>query len=213
MKEHEIVKKIINEEYWNEKDNFFYHGKNIDGSFNPEVTILAAIPLLFNQIEKNKTSPVLGKFAQNGFSSDWGVRIVLEESELFNPRGYHTGSVWPLFTGWTALAEYKNGNFNQGYTHMMNNLLVYRYWAKGFIEEVLNGLEYKPSGVCRHQCWSQTMVSQPILEGMLGMEPNAFEHKVSLSPGLPVDWDSLTVNHIKVGNHNLGKYYCSVIHY
>ena len=37
----------------NEKDNFFYHGKNIDGSFNPEVTILAAIPLLFNQIEKN----------------------------------------------------------------------------------------------------------------------------------------------------------------
>jgi len=203
LKEHEIVKKIINEEYWNEKDNFFYYGKNIDGSFNPEVTILAAIPLLFNQIEKNKTSPVLEKFGQNGFSSDWGVRIVLEESELFNPRGYHTGSVWPLFTGWTALAEYKNGNSNQGYTHMMNNLLVYRYWAKGFIEEVLNGLEYKPSGVCRHQGWSQTMVSQPILEGMLGMEPNAFEHKVSLSPGLPVNWDSLTVNHIKIGNHNL----------
>jgi len=47
------------------------------------------------------------------------------------------------------------------------------------------------------------MVSQPILEGMLGMEPNAFEHKVSLSPGLPVNWDFLTVNHIKIGNHNL----------
>ena len=203
LNEHKIVRKIINEEYWNEKDEFFYYGKNSDGSFNPELTILAAIPLLFDQIDEDKTFPVLGQFGQNGFSSDWGVRIVRKESDLFNPNGYHTGSVWPLFTGWTALAEYKNGNFKQGYSHIMNNLLVYRHWAKGFVEEVLNGLEYKPSGVCPHQSWSQTMVSQPILEGMLGLESNAVEHKVSLSPSLPAHWDSFNVNNIKIGDHDL----------
>ncbi|MBN4081381.1 hypothetical protein JYT44_03350, partial [Caldithrix abyssi] len=203
LKEYKVVKKIINEEFWDEKNKFFHHGKKSDGSFNPELTILAAIPLLFKQVDEDKTIPVLEQFGQNGFSSDWGVRIVKEESELFNPNGYHTGSVWPLYTGWTALAEYKNGNSKQGYSHIMNNLQVYRYWAKGFVEEVLNGLQYKPSGVCRHQCWSQTMVSQPILEGMLGLEPNAVEHKVSLSPSLPAHWDSFTVNHMKIGEHDL----------
>jgi hypothetical protein len=47
------------------------------------------------------------------------------------------------------------------------------------------------------------MVSQPILEGMLGLESNAVEHKVSLSPSLPAHWDSFNVNNIKIGDHDL----------
>ena len=83
----------------------------------------------------------------------------------------------------------------------MNNLLVYKNWALGFVEEVLNGAEYKPSGVCRHQCWSETMVLQPIIEGLLGLEADVLNNKIFLSPHFPVDWDTVKVERIRMGEH------------
>ncbi|NIA09953.1 MAG: hypothetical protein GWP10_09540, partial [Nitrospiraceae bacterium] len=85
----------------------------------------------------------------------------------------------------------------------MNNLLVYKHWAKGYVEEVLNGEVYKPSGVCHHQCWSETMVLQPALEGMLGLKPDALENRLHLSPRLPLNWNFIKVEHIRVGRHTL----------
>ncbi len=102
-----------------------------------------------------------------------------------------------------ALAEYQYGHSLQGFSHIMNNLLIYRHWSKGFIEEVLHGLEYKPSGVCPHQCWSETMVLQPAIEGMLGLECNALEKSLTLAPAFPFDWDSVSAEHIRIGNHRI----------
>ena len=122
---------------------------------------------------------------------------------MFKPSGYHYGSVWPLFTGWTALAEYRFGNYLQGFSHIMNNLNVYRNWGLGFVEEVLNGAEYQPSGVCPHQCWSETMVVQPIIEGMLGIEVDARKNILNFSPSLPADWDYLSVQRIRLGDQDV----------
>jgi glycogen debranching enzyme len=203
LSEYELVRKKINEEFWNTNDQFFYYGKFKDGTFNPERTVLPAVPLYFQLADNEKAYKVIDIYAENGFTSDWGVRILSEQSPLFNPRGYHYGSVWPLFTGWTALAEYKNGNYLQGYSHIMNNLLVYKNWSLGYVEEVLNGAEYLPSGVCPHQCWSQTMVLQPIYEGMLGLNPSTQENKLSLSLRFPFDWDFVNVENIKIGHYVL----------
>lgn len=195
-----MVKKIINDEFWNKENDFLSFSKMKDGKFNSEKTVLAAVPVYFEMLDNIKAKKVVNAFAENYFSSDWGVRILREDSPIFNPRGYHTGSVWPLFTGWSALAEYKNGNSVQGFTHVMNNLLVYKNWQLGFVEEVLNGAEYKPSGVCSHQAWSETMVLQPSIEGMLGLEMNAQKNILKLSPRFPADWDSIKVERIKIGN-------------
>ena len=202
-KEFQRVTGIINRDFWNSKKKFFYYGKLADGSFNAEKTVLPAVSLYFNLIDKEKVFPMLNEYGENSFSSNWGVRILRESSPLFNPRGYHDGSVWPLFTGWAALAEYSHGQYTQGFSHIMNNLLVYKHWAKGYIEEVLNGEIYKPSGVCDHQCWSETMVLQPALEGMLGLKADAMENRLSLSPRLPFNWNSIKVEHIRVGYHTL----------
>jgi glycogen debranching enzyme len=199
--EAKIVTGFINRQFWNEQKQYFNHSLMPDGSYLRDVTIMPAIPLYFQQIEAKKSLPVLKRFATNNFSSDWGVRIIPKDNERYNPKGYHTGSVWPLYTGWTALAEYKNGRSLQGYMHAMNNLWVYRHWAKGFVEEVLNGKRYRPGGVCAHQCWSETMGLQPLYEGMLGYEPNAPDKTLALSPALPVQWDSLNVSNIHMGEH------------
>ncbi len=197
------VFQIINKDFWNEEMAFFHYGKYPDGTFNPELTIMPAIPIYFGQVNDEKVNPVLERFCGNGFSSDWGVRIVPEDSDLFHPDGYHTGSVWPLYTGWTALAEYEGGHYLHGFQHIMNNLQIYKYWGRGYIEEVLNGMEYQPSGVCRHQCWSETMALQPILEGMLGFKPDALSQSLELSPALPPNWDNFSFENLRIGKTNV----------
>ncbi|MCF8231875.1 MAG: hypothetical protein K9J27_06760 [Bacteroidales bacterium] len=197
------VRELINDTLWNEQQQFFRHSIKDDGTFIEDKTVMPAIPLYFRQIEKQKSTPVLREFARNNFSSDWGVRIVGKDNPHFDPEGYHTGTVWPLYTGWTALAEYKNDRPLQGFIHTMNNLHVYDDWSKGFIEEVMHGVEYKPSGVCAHQCWSQTMALQPLIEGMLGFRPNATEHKMTLEPAFPVQWDNAEVKNIRMADQGV----------
>jgi hypothetical protein len=163
--------------------------------------------MYFKLAEKDKAGPVLKQYASNPFSTNWGTRIVRDDSPYFNPRGYHYGSVWPLFTGWCSLAEYAYGNYHQGFTHLMNNLNVYKQWGLGFVEEVINGAEYEPSGVCPHQCWSETMVLQPAIEGLLGLDINARENKVIFSPRIPANWDSLKVDNIRIAEKSMSYTY------
>lgn len=193
----------INNKFLNAEESYLFHGMFKDGSFHQEKTIMPSIPMLFGQLEASKTVKMLDDFASYNFTADWGVRIVGRDSKFFRPNGYHTGSIWPLFTGWVSLAEFKNGKYNQGFTHLKNNLNVYKNWSLGYIEEVLNGETYDPSGVCAHQCWSQTMAVQPAIEGMLGLVPDAIDNKLSIAPRLPADWDFLNVSNIKFGEHSI----------
>jgi hypothetical protein len=111
--------------------------------------------------------------------------------------------VWPLFTGWASLAEFKYYNYLQGYSHLMSNILIYKYWGLGFIEEVINGEIYEPFGVCHHQCWSETMALQPVIEGMLGYQPDALKHQITLKPWFPADWDMVSISGIRIGDEKI----------
>ncbi len=194
------VKNLINTIFWNPQKRYYSYGMNKDRTFRSEATVLPAVPLYFKTGDKEKAKFVLDQLASNAFSTNWGTRIIREDSPFFKPTGYHYGSVWPLFTGWTALAEYAYENYQQGFFHLMNNLNIYKNWGKGFVEEVMNGASYEPSGVCPHQCWSETMVLQPAIEGMLGLIVNDGENKVVISPHFPAGWDSASVKNIRAGN-------------
>lgn len=195
----EKVRKQINSEFWNRSENFSYYGKWIDGSFNKEQTMLPAVVLYYQLLDKEKAAPMLREWATNGYSTNWGMRILNGESDQFNPRSYHGGSVWPLYTGWTALAEYAYNRPIQGFSHIYNNMMIKNHWSLGFVEEVMHGLEYTPTGVCPHQCWSETNILHPGIHGMIGWKPDAVHGRAKLEPQIPVHWDSVTVRQLRVG--------------
>jgi hypothetical protein len=124
---------------------------------------------------------------------------VSSSSRLFDPQGYHYGSIWPLFTGWVALGEYEYGNSSQAFMHLTNNLYLKKHWALGFVPEVMHGVAYKPVGVCYHQCWSETNILHPAIHGMIGWKPDAPSHSAVLAPRFPIHWDSVTIRHLRVG--------------
>jgi glycogen debranching enzyme len=193
------VRETLNTDYWDADRQFFYQAKNKDGSFNDARTMLPAVPMYLNGTDSEKAEPVLSEYASNAFSSDWGIRIIDKFSDLYDPGSYHLGSVWPLFTGWAALAEYEHGRSASGFTHTANNLYVKNDWALGYVEEVLNGEAYESDGVTHHQAWSETMILQPAITGMIGWKPNATEQRVTLQPRFPVHWNSVTVRNLRAG--------------
>lgn len=199
----DTVKEKINTDFWNDERQFYNYGLWQDGSYNSERTVLPAVNVYFDVLDPEKASQVASQYIYNNFSTDWGIRLLGEESPKFNPRGYHYGSVWPLYTGWAALSEYATGHYNQGFTHVLNNLNVYKQWDLGAVEEVLNGEFYTPGGVSRQQCWSETMVLQPVSEGMLGLQPHAQGHALRMKPALPWHWEYYQLKNIRVGNHIL----------
>lgn len=206
QRESETVREIIKKEFWNTATNFYNFGKLKDGSYNTEKTVLPAVGMYLGTTEKENSKNCLAEYASHRFSADWGTRIVGSDNAMYNPQGYHYGSVWPLFTGWTALAEFTSYCPLQGYVHLMNNLLVYQHFAAGYVEEVLHGEQFQPAGVCPHQAWSETMVLQPILEGMLGLKFDALKNQLTLRPYFPPDWKIVEVKNIRLGNQQC--YFC-----
>ncbi|OGU86349.1 MAG: hypothetical protein A3K31_02015 [Ignavibacteria bacterium RIFOXYA12_FULL_35_25] len=193
------VQKILNTDFWNDSTQFYNLGKLKDGTYQTEPTVLPAVGAYFNLLDDAKVKYMLDAYASNSFSTDWGTRIVSSSSKLFKPTGYHYGAVWPLFTGWTALAEYEYGNSVQAFSHFNENLAIKNFWALGYVEEVMNGSVYKPSGVCPHQCWSETNILHPAITGMIGWKPNAVEQSATLKPRFPLSWDTISVADLRSG--------------
>ncbi|PRZ26047.1 GH116 family glycosyl hydrolase [Flavobacterium granuli] len=189
------------EEFWN-KDNYYNYGKYRDGSYTKDFIILTTVPVYFNVLDKERSKTMIEAFASNSFSADWGMRIMSNRSPIYDPKSYYDGGVLPLFTGWTSLAEYQTGRYNQGFTNLRNNLMHYREFSMGSSPEVLIGENYRPGGVTPHQCWSEALGLQPIFEGMLGYRPDALTNTVGFAPRLPFDWKWFEASNVKFGKNS-----------
>jgi hypothetical protein len=51
------------------------------------------------------------------------------------------------------------------------------------------------------------MVVDPLVRGMLGLEPNAIDHTLRFTPHVPADWTSFKVDHLRVGNAQISLSY------
>jgi hypothetical protein len=123
-----------------------------------------------------------------------------DKSSFYDPISYHQGSVWPLFTGWVSLAEYRSGRSLSGYAHLMQNADLTWSQDLGAVTELLSGEFFRPLGRSTpHQLWSSAMVISPALRGLFGLEWDAATNTIRISPQLPADWDHATLRRIPLG--------------
>ncbi len=198
-----IVNKIINNDFWNDDLDHFHQGLMVDGSWHTLASVMPAVPSLFGQFEEKKLQSFINLTAGNEYTTNYGSRIISKLSPYYRPNGYHSGSVWPLFTGWHALAAWKANRPETAQPLTFANLMIYNDWGFGYSEEVLNGDVYKSSGVCRHQCWSETMALQPVIEGMLGFQPDAPHQALTITPNLPANWNFIEIQNLRCGNASI----------
>ncbi len=150
--------------------------------------------------EPNATDGMFRRWASHEFSTDWGTRDVGEHERVYDPMSYHQGTVWPLFTGWASVAEYRTGRPLAGYAHLMQNVDL--TWAQdlGAVTELLSGQYFEPLGrSTTHQLWSSAMVLSPALRGLFGVSYDAAADTLTVAPQLPAAWPAATLRHVPVG--------------
>src|SRR5438094_860529 len=168
-----------------------------DERFVDEDTVLPAVPLWWGTLADDRAQSQIDHLGAAELAADWGNRLLSERSRLYDPLSYHYGSVWPLFTGWTAMGAYRYGRPHVGYQATMANALLTFDNALGYVTELLSGAFDAPFGrSSHHQVWSEAMVVSPVLRGLLGLEASGGGRVLTFAPQVPADWDSVGVRNV-----------------
>lgn len=196
----EELRQDYNRVFWSEEKGHLVYGLDRKGNQQDALCIMPAVAILLDVAEARTSVPTLHKIDSREFSTDWGVRMLGRNHEAYNPRGYHYGSVWPLYTGWVALADFQAGRASQALLHWMHQIPHDLHFARGCMPEVIHGDNYGFAGVCTHQAWSEAMVLFPFYRGLLGLRPDAQHNLLEMAPQVPGNWPEMKVHGLRFGS-------------
>ncbi len=197
------VAKAINAEYHDADKSCYAFSRNLDGSQDRTRTIYPAMAWWDPEGGRGTLEhgdECLREFVGSGLNTDWGTRDVAADEPIYDGMSYHQGTVWPLFTGWAALAEYRGGQPLAGYQLLKENALLTRAQDLGSDTELLSGDYFVPTPrSTSHQLWSSAMVITPALRGLFGLSVDATTRTITVNPRLPAGWDEAEVRNVAVG--------------
>jgi glycogen debranching enzyme len=195
----------LEKEYFLPEADFYAFSRNADGTLDTSPTIYPAVAAWDGTFNLSRSGGMLTRWASQEFSTDWGTRDLSPSVSFYDPISYHQGSVWPLFTGWISLSEYRNGRSLAGYAHLMQNADLTWVQDLGAVTELLSGEFFRWFGrSTSHQLWSSAMVITPTVRGMFGLEWSAGENKLTVTPRLPAQWDEAKIMGVPVGQSRIG---------
>lgn len=196
----DMQRPMMNQKFWNPDKKLYAFALDPADQRIDVATILATAPMWFGLLDSEKAEPMINLLADSDFESDWGARIISSLDPRYDPGGYHYGSVWPLFTGWAAVGEYRYHRALAAYSNLHANAQLALDGSLGHVTEVLSGDYYQPlSTSSPHQVWSSAMVVSPLLVGLMGLQSDAPEHRLVFAPHPPGDWNSFQVGNVQVG--------------
>ena len=199
---------VLERTFWSPEAKIYAFALNQSGERVNELSVLTTVPMWFGLPEANGANQTITRLAAEDHQTDWGMRIVSNRSSLYSGSGYHYGSVWPLFTGWASVGEYRYHRAFPAYQNLRSNALLAFDGALGHFTELLSGDYYQSfSTSSPHQIWSAAMVISPILRGLFGLEVDAEKHQLAFEPHLPADWTSFALHKIRVADVALDVHY------
>jgi len=195
---------LLNKTFWSAEKNRFAFALETQNQQVDEPSVLATVPMWFGLLDDEKAGAMIAELAAPEHEADWGMRIISSRAAKYSAGGYHFGSVWPLFTGWASVGEYRYHRALPGFSNLEANAQLARDGALGHVTEVLSGDYYQPlSTSSPHQIWSAAMVVSPLLRGLFDLQTDARTCRVTLAPHLPADWTWFTIDHVRVGPASL----------
>jgi glycogen debranching enzyme len=191
----------LNQAFWIPDKNIYAFALDKDGKQVATESVLSTVPMWFGLLDDDKSQRMIDRLADFDHTADWGMRIVSSEHPLYDPSGYHFGSVWPLFTGWASVGEYRYHRDLAAFTNLRANALLALDGSLGHTTEVLSGDYYQSlTTASPHQVWSAAMVVSPLLRGLFGLEVNATSRWLRLAPHVPADWDHYALRGVRAGD-------------
>ncbi len=217
------------ESYRDPATGLYAFSKNADGSFDRSLTVYPAVALWNppQPVDLRKASgqpcpgaptpavnfdtctrsgllypyKMLAAWSSPLLATDWGTRALSTTVPFYDPISYHMGSVWPLFTGWNAMAQYRTNHPAAAWLTLQQNLRLTFAEDPGTVTEVLSGAFYQPMGrSSAHQLWSSAMTLAPAIRGLFGVDVDTTTNTVNIHPHLPVGWTEAQLENVRVGD-------------
>lgn len=193
------LKQRIESEYWDKKEGFYFdtirrNGEK-DRTIRPNVLVM-----LMTGITDSRTriESVLRRIEKSDVTTPWGVRTLSSLDPRYHPSLYHDGAIWPLVTGWAAVAELKYGRKEQA-LYYIESMAERILSENGMYAETYRGDKPEPFNSCILQAWSLAMYVYAVRELFLGLRINLMENKVILNPQIP---DSIRSNAVPIHFQN-----------
>lgn len=201
------IAKTINEQFPNGDKGCYAFSRNENGSLDRTTTVYPALAwwsALPGTSQPDGAGSILDhpedclkQLASADLDTDWGLRDVSNKEPIYDGMSYHQGSVWPLFTGWAALAEYRGNQPLAGYRLLKQNADLTTAQDIGAVTELLSGDFFVPFGrSTSHQLWSSAMVITPTLRGLFGISIDAQTKTITVNPHLPAGWDHAALSNL-----------------
>jgi glycogen debranching enzyme len=198
--EFERQKTALDRVFWIPEAKSYAFALNQNNQRVDDPSVLATVPMWFGLPQADHAEEMITRLANADIETDWGMRIISSRSNVYDGSGYHFGAVWPLFTGWASVGEYRYHRELPAYSNLRVNALLGLDGSLGHFSEVLSGDYYQGfSTSSPHQIWSAAMVVSPILRGLFGLHTDAENHEVTLAPHVPADWTSFGIRNVHAG--------------
>lgn len=203
---------ILNQLFWIPEKQRYAFALDMQDQKVDVPSVLATVPMWFGLLDPEKTDAMITQLASLDHQTDWGMRILSSEDPRYDPGGYHSGTVWPLFTGWASMGEYRYHRALAAFSNLRTNALLTFDGALGHVTEVLSGNYYQNLATgSPAQLWSSAMVVSPLLEGLLGLDKDAIRHQLVFAPHVPADWTHFSVGNLKIGSSKVDLEYSKSI--
>jgi glycogen debranching enzyme len=191
----------VEQKFWLPEKNSYAFGIGTDGKMNETASVEATVPMWFGLLNPQHADAMIDQLASSHHSTDWGMRIISDQEPIYSPEGYHYGAVWPLFTGWAAVGEYKYHRALAAYQNLRENAMLTLEGSLGHDTEVLSGAYFQQHSIASpHQVWSAAMVLSPVLRGMMGISLDEKRETLTFAPHVPADCPSFSVHHLPLAN-------------
>jgi glycogen debranching enzyme len=199
--EFERQKAALDLAFWSPQKKSYAFALDQNNHRVDESSVLSTVPMWFGLSDPDHSEQMITELADADHETDWGMRIISSHSIRYDASGYHFGAVWPLFTGWASVGEYRYHRDLPAYLNLRDNALLGLDGSLGHFTEVLSGDFYQGfSTSSPHQIWSAAMVVSPVLRGLFGLQTDAENHQITLAPHLPADWTSFAIRNVHLEN-------------
>jgi hypothetical protein len=161
--------------------------------------------MMFGLMDRDRTQRSIESLNSADICTDWGVRLLSNTSELFEPTNYNYGAVWPFISSFFNTAQFKHHYSLPAYQVLQSNIHHAFDHALGSVPEVFSGTMNEKLGEgYHHQGFSTTGYLLPLVRGLLGLEVDALGRRISLNPYLPSGWDSIQIRNLSMGGEKYG---------
>jgi hypothetical protein len=158
------------------------------GKAQPEVTTWPAFGLWRGLLEQGRpaVAAALDALAGSRLGTDWGARMLSNESALYDHESYNNGAVWPFLSGFAALALYENERPQAAWFFIEGAKSLAFLEARGYVPELLSGDRLKPSMPPYPPALLDLGLVSPLLRGLVGIGPGRLSPQ---SPGwIDFEW-------------------------